>query len=355
MNFYYLFSVLSSRWQTNLLVFILALSIVGSNAYVWLVNYTPLGDVSRYQLMALGHHDQVPAVHRYRIVVPLLARLVAEALSSVRALFSASSPSLSLGFSFYLVNTFLLALSGLLIYRTARLSGASACPALLGMVAVLSSGLITFVAGSALADSLPIVIVALWFYALAARASGWLLLGIVCSLVAKEQLALMLPVVFFYGSFLSWPRRLGAVVMAGALLLAVHYIVNVYYPLPGGNDKAEGLPILLSHVQHHLLASLEFLASLDGIISVLLPFGGFNLVLACGFIGGKAAIRTWSHRLPPGSVALLGCVCLFMLLSSDISRMLLFAGPVFGVAVALVVEYHPWSRALWRRLAAPLR
>ncbi|GGF04691.1 hypothetical protein GCM10011383_14780 [Hymenobacter cavernae] len=338
-----------------MLVFLLALSVLASNAYVWLVNYVPLGDVSRYQLMALGHHDQVPAVHRYRVVVPLLARLVAEVLRSLRALFGPNAPSLPLGFSFYLVNTFLLALSGLLIYRTARVSGASAGPALLGMVAVLSSGLVTFVAGSALADSLPILVVALWLYALAARTGGWLLLGIICSLVAKEQLALMLPVVLFYGSFLSWPRRLGAVVLAGGLLLAVHYVVNVYYPLPGGNDQAEVLPVLLSHVQHHLLASLEFLASLDGIISLLLPFGGFNLLFVCGFMGGKAAIRTWSRRLPPGSAAMVGCVCLFMLLSSDISRMLLFAGPVFGVAVALIVEYHPWSCALWRRLAAPLR
>ncbi|OWP64681.1 hypothetical protein CDA63_02665 [Hymenobacter amundsenii] len=332
------------------LVFLLLTALLASNGYVWLTNHVRFSDEHAYLLLAQGRIGEVSTFHRYRVVVPLLAGALAWGLQSVRQL--GGEAGAALGFAFYLLNTLLLALGGTLVYRTARAVGASFGAALGGAVVVLSSGLATYLAGSALVDSLAWLALAALFYALASRHGTLLWWAMVLAPLAKEQLLLLLPVALYYGTFLSWPRRLAAAGLAGAALWLLHYQLDIWYPLPPHNQLTDMSAVVSSHLRNHVVHTLGQLLTVRGLSAVLAVFGLFTLLPVLGLAGGRVARRSWLTRLPPATGAVLACVGGFVLLSGEISRMLFFAGPCFGVAVALLVEYHPAARAFRQWMAA---
>ena len=338
-------------------VFLFFLALLAGNGYVWLVNHVPVGDSRYYLLMAEGRFEQVASFHRYRILLPVTAGGLARLLLGVRQLASGVAGGPALGFSFYVLNTVLLAAAGTLIYRTARACGASFGAALFGAGAVLSSGITTYLAGSALVDSLAVCAVAAVFYALTAQDKRLLWWSVVGLLVAKEQLALLLPVALYYGQFMAWQRRLAAVLLAVGLLFLVHYQLDTIYPYSALTHSLvrDAGDLLFGHLRSNVAATLRYVfTTWRGLGDTLVTFGGFNFLLLLGLGGGRAGRRAWLARMPPASGALLACVGAFVVLSGEVPRMLFFAGPCFGVAVALIVQYHPVVGAL-RRLAASNR
>ncbi len=342
---------MSRPLSATCLVFLLLTALLASNGYVWLTNHVRFSDEHSYLLMAQGRLGEVSTFHRYRVVVPLLAGALARGLQGLRQL-GGEAGGAALGFAFYLLNTLLLALGGTLVYRTARAVGAGFGAALGGAAVVLSSGLATYLAGSALVDSLAWLALAALFYALAARHGALLWWAMVLAPLAKEQLLLLLPVALYYGTFLSWPRRLAAAGLAGGALWLLHYLLDIWYPLPPHNQLTDMGAVVASHLRNHVAHTLGQLLTVRGLSAVLAVFGLFTVLPVLGLAGGRAARRSWLTRLPPATGAVLACVGGFVLLSGEISRMLFFAGPCFGVAVALIVEYHPAARALRQRVAA---
>ena len=339
-------------------VFFLFLALLAGNGYVWLVNHVPVGDSQYYLLMAEGRFEQVASFHRYRILLPVAAGGLARLLLGVRQLAGGAAGGPALGFSFYVLNTGLLAAAGTLIYRTARACGASFGAALFGAGAVLSSGIATYLAGSALVDSLAVCAVAAVFYALTAqdqRLWWWSVVGL---LVVKEQLALLLPVALYYGQFMAWPRRLTAVLLAAGLLFLIHYQLDTAYSYPALTHSLaqDAGNVFLGHLRNNVTATLRYVfTTWRGLGDMLVTFGGFNLLLLLGLGGGPAGRRAWLTRMPPASGALLACVGAFVVLSGEVPRMLFFAGPCFGVAVALIIQYHPVVGALRRQLTTSRR
>ncbi|TGE26478.1 hypothetical protein [Hymenobacter metallicola] len=330
--------------QSLLLVYLLALALLWGNAYLLLVNHPAAYtlDEQSYLHMAQGNF-QVPLTHRYRVVVPLLASSLAHGAQGLAHLISpADKPPF--GFSFFLVNTLLLAGAGLLAFRSAVAAGAATGPALLGMAALLTCGAATYVTGLLLVDSALVLVVALLYYALHARAAPALLTALVLGPVLKESFLLFLPLVLLYGGFVRWWPRLLA--LAGGLLLvaAVHWAVDT---LVAPASSTDSLRNALAH-SRSLVSNLGWLFSPRGLVICAGVYGLFNVVVLAGCWGGRATIRQWLQPLRPGpTLLLLLAVLAHMLLSGEMSRMLLLAGPAVAVAVALILDRHP--------LFAPLR
>ncbi|MCB2380029.1 hypothetical protein LGH70_20715 [Hymenobacter sp. BT635] len=332
-----------TRRRSLLLVFLLAMALLWSNAYFVLVNHPAAYTIDErsYLQMAQGNFD-VPVTHRYRVVLPLVAGALARSISGVTSLISPSNTP-PIGSSFFLLNVLLLSLAGLLLYRTARAHGAAAGPALIGMAAVVCSGTASYISGLVLVDSAVVLAVAALCYAVRVKAAGLLLAVIVLGPVLKESFLLFLPVALLYGRFVPLWQRLLALLGAAGLVVALHAAVDAYTPAAAVGSVANAL----EHGRN-ILSNLKWLLSPRGLFICGGVFGLFNLVLLAGFWGGRTAIRSWLGLLQPGPTLLvLAAVLAHMLLSGEMSRMLLLAGPVVATAVALILDRHP--------LFAPLR
>jgi hypothetical protein len=133
---------------------------------------------------------------------------------------------------------------------------------------------------------------------------------------------------------------------AVGLVLALHAVMNALVPPPAAGSLANAL----AHGQN-TLSNLRWLFSPRGLFICSGVYGLFNLVLLAGFGGGRNAIRQWLPLLP-GGPALLGLLVVLahMLLSGEMSRMLLLAAPVVGPAVALILDRHPCFAGLRQAL-----
>ncbi|UOR04643.1 hypothetical protein MUN82_17045 [Hymenobacter aerilatus] len=335
-------------------VFLLCTALLAGNSYVWLVNHVPNGDAVHYLLMAEGHFERVNSFHRYRVLVPMLANALAQIIVWTRTIGGGTSTTLALGFSFYVLNTLLLASASTFIYRTARIGGASFTSACCGALAVISSGMAMYITGSALIDSLAICTVAVLFYALTARHKWLLFCSIVIMLLAKEQLVVLLPVAFYYGRFASWMQRITAISLSFLLLFVCRYQLDILYPITPQSPSSGIVQVMVSHIQDHVLSTCIYLFTWKGLGDILVAFGGFTLLIPIGFTGGKASRRAWLSHMPAVSGPFLLCVVIFVLLSGDVARMTFYAAPCFGVAIALILQYHPAFIALRRRLLASI-
>ncbi|TGE20580.1 hypothetical protein E5K00_21535 [Hymenobacter aquaticus] len=330
--------------QSLLLVFLLALALLWSNAYFVLVNHPAAYtiDEQSYLQMAQGRFD-VPVTHRYRVVVPLLAGGLAHGTQGLANLISPSDQP-PLGFSFFLVNTLLLAGAGLLAFRSAVVAGAAPGAALLGMAALVTCGSATYVSGRLLVDSALVLMVALLYYSVQARSAPALLTAVVLGPVLKESFLLFLPLVVLYGGYARWWHRLLASAGGLLLLLAVHWSIDTHVAAAA---SAGSIANALAH-SRSIVSNLGWLFSLRGLVICAGVYGLFNAVLLAGCWGGSATIGQWLRPLRPGpTLLLLTAVLAHMLLSGEMSRMLLLAGPAVAVAVALILDRHP--------LFAPLR
>ncbi|SHJ36141.1 hypothetical protein SAMN02745146_2916 [Hymenobacter daecheongensis DSM 21074] len=335
--------LLLPRRKSFLLVYLLALALLWSNAYLVLANHPAgyTGDERSYLHMAQGHFE-VPVTHRYRVILPLLAGALAQGLHLITGLVSPSAQP-PLGISFFLLNGLLLALAGLFVFRTARAHGAAAGPALIGMAAVMTCGAATYVTGLVLVDSAVVLAVVVLYYALTIRSGPLLLAAMLLGPVLKESFVLFLPLALLYGGFVPWGQRLLALLGAAGLLLGLHALVDSWAPPAAVGSVANAL----NHGRN-VVSNLRWLFSARGLFICSGVYGLFNLVLLAGFWGGRSAIRTWLPRLQAGPAILTLLVVLaHMLLSGEMSRMLLLAAPVVATAVALILDRHP--------LFAPLR
>ncbi len=294
-------------------------------------------DTRSYLRLAHGEVQGVNVTRRYRVLVPALAAAAAVPLQSAYARIwpqrtTADGP---LRLAFYLVNTLLMALFGLLLYQTARLHGATAAAAALAVAAVLSSQWAVYTSGLPLVDSLYLLLFALAFYA-AQRAWG-LGLGVALLLgpLAKESFVFLVPWLLVFGRrALPWPQQLLALAGGVGLAAGVRHGVDARLGAPAAESVANAFDHL-----NNLIYSLKRMFSVKGFGELFGIFGFFWLALLPGIAGRAAApaASSWRAALGWPGVAFGGVVAVHMLLSGDLGRMGYLAAPVFTVALALAL------------------
>lgn len=304
-------------------------------------------DTRSYLRMATGRFDSVRVTHRYRVLVPAAAALVAVPIAEVYGKIWPQRPAglWPLRFAFYIVNCLVLAGAGACWFNGARLAGASPEAAVLAMLALLTSRWAAYAAGLPLTDSLYLLVFGLGYYAVRRGSHGrWALLAaLVLGPLAKESFFFLLPWLFWFGrKTLPWPRQLVALAVGAAALFAVHYVVDNRIGAAG----TQSISNALQHVDN-IAYSIQRATSPKGLGELLSIFGLFTLVVPIALWlqktqGAKSAPPFYA-ALGWAEISLLVVVGIHMLLSGDLGRMGYLAAPAFCSALALVFTH-------WRRL-----
>ena len=334
------------RW---LLPWLLAVAALANLAYPMYVHFdfSHSPDTRSYLSMAAGRFDSIRITHRYRVLVPAAAAVVA---APVAQLYGRVWPQRPAGlwprrFAFYLVNCLLLAAAGACWYNAARQLGAAPEAAILAMLAILTSRWAEYAAGLPLTDSLYLLVFGLSYYAVrrGPRGSWALILALVLGPLSKESFLFLVPWLFWFGRHtLAWPRQLLALTGGLLALLAVHYAVDTHLGAPATQSVSNAL----EHVGN-ILYSLQRAASPKGLGELLSIFGLFTLIIPVAFWLEKRRSTnpsaTFYAPLGWAETGLLAVVAIHMLLSGDLGRMGYLFAPAFCSALALVFTH-------WRRL-----
>ena len=333
------------RW---LLPWLLAVAALANLAYPMYVHFdfSHSPDTRSYLSMAAGRFDSVRVTHRYRVLVPAAAAVVAAPVAQLYGRIWPQRPAgqWPLRFAFYIVNCLVLAAAGACWYNAARQVGAAPEAAILAMLAVLTSRWAEYAAGLPLTDSLYLLVFGLGYYAVRRGPHGsWaLILTLVLGPLSKESFLFMVPWLLWFGRrTLAWPRQLLALGAGIVAVVAVHYAIDTHLGAPA----AQSVTNALEHFTN-ILYSLRRAFSPKGLGELLSIFGLFTLIVPIAFWLEKrqrtSESATFYTSLGWAEGGLLAVVVIHMLLSGDLGRMGYLAAPTFCSALALVFTH-------WRR------
>ncbi len=334
------------RW---LLPWLLAVAALANLAYPMYVHFdfSHSPDTRSYLRMAAGRFDSIRITHRYRILVPAAAAVVAAPVAHIYGRVWPQRPAgqWPLRFAFYLVNCLLLAAAGACWYNAARRSGAAPEAAVIAMLALLTSRWAEYAAGLPLTDSLYLLVFGLGYYAVRRGPGGaWaLVLVYLLGPLAKESFLFLVPWLLWFGRpALAWPRQLLALAVGLAALFAVHYVVDSQLGAPASQSVSNAL----AHADN-LLYSIRRACSPKGLGELLSIFGLFTLIpVVAGWLEYRHK-ATSSYSIFTGlggpEIGLAAVVGAHMLLSGDLGRMGYLAAPAFCTVLALAFTH-------WRRL-----
>ena len=344
-------SVWQLRFRRWLLPWLLATAALANLAYPMYVHFdfSHSPDTRSYLNMAAGRFDSVRVTHRYRVLVPAAAAVIAAPIAKAYARVWPQRPAglWPLRFAFYVVNCLLLGAAGACWFNGSRLAGASSQTAALAMLALLTSRWAEYAAGLPLTDSLYLLIFGLSYYAVRCGPGGaWALAtALLLGPLAKESFVFLIPWLLWFGRpALSWLKQLLALTVGFAALFAVHQLIDSRLGAP----TTQSVTNALEHFQN-ITYSIQRAASAKGLGELLSIFGFFTLIPIAAFwqekSSGKRLLSTPTFYATLGwaEVSLLLLVAIHMLLSGDLGRMGYLAAPVFCAVLALVFTH-------WRRL-----
>ena len=291
-------------------------------------------DCLSYYQMAQGNYD-VTVTHKYRIVVPLLAKAVNAPLDGIYGViwphrnFSAAR----LRFSFFLVNLTLMSVMGMVLFRTCQAYDLSALASAVAVTGLLSSRWANYAAGTPLVESFNWLCVSLVFLAIKIKNGRLLALAILLGPLSKESFVFIAPATLLFGN-LRLRTQFVLYAIAALMVLAVHYFVDLYFPVTGAGSVQNALNTLWS-----IPDSLKRIFSAGGIGEIFSLLGFFNLfwILAVFRPNGRKVWQTIDAPL----LFLLASVTFQALISTSIVRMLFAAGPLW--VVLLGTGFQQWQ------------
>ena len=329
-------------------LFLAAYTVILGSSYTVQHHFNPadtrgLNDTTCYMRMAEGDYT-VRSTARYRVITPMIVQYVLHPLltKTHHIVWSHRDPDPEWlrKLSFFFVNSTLMALTGVLIFKLCLLYKASAAAAACGALSFLLSWHTSYFAGTPLMDAPYLCLIACAFYGIRANSRVAILLAVFLGPLIKESFIFFLPVIFFYGR-LSKVRKGAWIVLSGVVVL----LVRAWVDRQVDTSQSQAIATNLSHI-HHILPSLKAMLSVRQLVELWQAFGFFNLILLCGFIQGKRKSYTWLAGLDAPIAWLLVITGVHMLLSGNLSRMAFVAAPGVAVAIALILDTHPVFKGL---------
>lgn len=235
---------------------------------------------------------------------------------------------------YYIVNSLLCALAGLVLFELSRSYGVSGIWTLVAITAILSSRWLTYMAGLPLTDSLYLLVISATFLGLRTNNSTLLICVILIGPFAKESFVFIAPIIFFY-AHMGWIKKILAFVISGVVVFAVRYWI----------DHSNGLEVEASFSKafdtfNTIEYSLKRMFSIKGIGEIFSVIGVFWAIICIGFWRGKNDIKSWGSKMDAPILWLIPAIIIHILLSGDVARMMLFGAPVLVVTIGLILEHH---------------
>lgn len=317
------------------LVFLFCLAAIQGPAFSLMDNYDQQQnpDCITYMGIAKLELNQSP-VRRYRPIVPLAAGLVHYTMGPVFAsLQPLSFPGdFPLALSFLIVNSILLAVWGVLIYRFSRSYGIAVLPSLIGLLVMLTCRWTPYIAGTALTDSLYCVVVTLSLLGIKEKSTKLTIWAIFLGPFAKESFIFIAPIMFFF-SHLPKLRLIIYFILSGMLVFAFRYLYDRYAGLPPNS----GLAADVYHL-NYIRENVRKLFSFHGIYDILSnPWLWLIAPVACLWLvpGYRAAIR---RNVEWYMLFFLFAILVHMLLSGYFERMFYLCMPLLCMFTALAID-----------------
>lgn len=319
-------------------IFLFCLAVLIGSGYTMYVyfDFSHSSDTKSYLKMAQGDYD-VDLTHRYRVIVPNIAGCLAIPISKFyKSVWPQRAKSLwPLRFSFYIINSLILALSMVIIFRTSLLYNASVISSLIAVVAILTSRYAVYISGLPLIDSLYFLVFAVTIYAIKAKSKPALIFCIFIGPFAKESFIFLAPLIFFFGA-IQKKYQLIYFLLSALLVFGVRSLIDIHM----GITQLESINNALDH-SNNIFSTLKGIFTAKGIGEIMSVIGVFNLILILGFTGGKENIKKWISYLDAPCLWLLLVVVIHILLSGEAGRMAYLASPAIVIALAVILDKHP--------------
>lgn len=315
-------------------VFLFCLAAVHGAAFSLMDNFdvTACTDCKTYIGLAQLDLNQSP-IRRYRPIVPLLAGLVHAVLGKALGIMKPTNfaGDFGLSFSFYLVNSILISLWGLVIYRLGRAYGLQRVWALCGTLVMLTCRWTPYIAGTPVADSVYCLVIGMALLGMRLRHTGLTLAAIFLGPFAKEAFIFIAPIIFFY-SHLPKLRLVVFFALSGLLVFGFRYAYDTVAGLPPGS----GLAADADHI-NYIADNTRRLLSFHGAYDVLSNMGLWLLMpMAAAAIA--PAYRAQLRPLFTGANGWLWLsILLHMVLSSSFERMFYLGMPLLCVATGMAM------------------
>ncbi len=290
-------------------------------------------DCNTYLGLAQFDFEQ-SAVRRYRLIIPMLASALNYMGGSA---FDHLAPTyykgdFSLAFSFFAINSVIMAFFGLIIYKYCLSHGLSKVAALIGLVFVLSSRYTYYFAALPFVDSLFCLVIGLTLLGIKNRDSKMLICCIFLGPFAKESFIFIAPLIFFFGS-IPKSRQLLYFTISGFAVFSYHCLYDYYYP-----PKIVGWLMAEMYHFYNFKYTLALLFSFYGAYKMLINIGlWIGLPLLAWFVSEPFRKR-FKSKWDVCKIWFLVSVLFQMLLSGSMERMFYLALPVFAVAIAMSFE-----------------
>lgn len=326
--------VTNDKWLNPLIVFLFSFAILFGPAFALFdsFNYDFIAspDLGNYLGLANLDFDQSP-VRKYRVIVPFLAAGVNFIFGPIFTALSPDTfpgPDFSMCMSFFLVNTTLMSIFGVLVYRLCREFGASHMAALIGLLSVLTCRWTFYLAGLPYVDSLYLVVIGMTLLGIKTKNSTLIIASIMVGPWAKESFLFIAPLIFFF-SHISKLKQIVLFIISAAVVFAFRYFVDAV----SGTPFNESLHTDINHLSN-IADSLRRLFSFHGVYEVISIFGLWGLLFF--FLLRKNVRDTVSGKTPVYFLIYIVIVLVHALLSTDLARMFYLATPVLAVWFALI-------------------
>lgn len=322
--------------KSNGFLFLTFLAVISGFAFGFADVYNHMSnvDVQTYVGLSEFDFDQHP-VRRYRIIIPMLAAGIHFLFGSILNLLSPNDfpGDFSRIMSFVLVNSVLMALYAVLLFRicTAVIDESKYWPAIIGVISVLTCRWTMLIAGSALVDSLYLVVLGFTLLGILKQRLWMLILAIYLGPWAKEAFIFFVPLLFF-AERKYYPKLAIHLVISGVIIFSFRYLFDQSI----GAQFGESISRDVSHFEV-IPMSLKRLFSFHGLYEVLSIGGIWNI-----FIIGGLFIKRYRTILKEhiGFIWLvLSLVVLIQaLLSFELARMFYLLTPLLAVVIALFID-----------------
>jgi hypothetical protein len=301
-------------------------------------DFSHSSDTESYLKMSSGDFSVNP-VHRYRLVIPMAAKMVAIPLQAVYTKLwpHRAESTWPLQLAYFIINSFLMAFYGWIVYRLLRLYSNQLTAVLIGLVVVLTSRWVAYMAGLPLTDSLYLIAIALLLYSIKTENKNLFIGTVLLGGLMKESFLLFAPLIVVVGPF-KWHVRTALVALSLVMLFGFHSIIDAILPLQETiGVKNESLVEILMRTSAKTFDTLFDLLTVRGMGEIFTVLGIFTFILIYGAFDTECR-SIWKNSVEKYYWVFFACICVHALISGDAARMFYFGAAFYGILIVKVAE-----------------
>lgn len=321
--------------KSELSIFLLSFAIIVGPAMSIMdsFDYSSLSpDIKTYLGLANGDFDQ-NAVRRYRIIVPFMASLVNFCFGFIFDKiqpWSFKGPDFSLGLSFLLINTGLLSLAAVYIFKILKHYKVSTLSSIIALLCFLSCRWSAYIAGLPWVDSLYFLMVVILLYSIITSNAKLLFIALLIGPLSKESFIFFYPLIIFYSNE-NWLRKIGFITSGVLLAFLVRFLIDYSYNF----NISDSIHKDLDHF-NQIMLSLKRMFSFHGIYELFSITSLFTLPFFF-LLSGQIRSKVISN-LPSFSMLFFVIIIFHAMLSSDLTRMYYLMLPLLCLVIGLILD-----------------